>query len=105
MAKRKVSKKQQRFIADQRIKTLFHHAEMQAKIGNFLRANRYVLLACKIAMKNRSPIPSQLKRKYCRSCYHYFYSDKTCRVRINHGKLVMYCMHCHKITRIPLKEN
>ena len=105
MVRRKISKKQQQHIAEKRIETLFTLAENRAKHHQFNRANRYVHLACKLSMKNLSPIPSHLKRKYCRSCYHYFYPGKTCRVRIHRGKIIFFCKNCHQITRIPLQEH
>jgi ribonuclease P protein subunit RPR2 len=105
MTRRKISKKQQQYIAKKRIETLFMLAENKAKHDKFNQADRYVHLARKLSMKNLYPIPMHLKRKYCRSCYHYFYPGKTCRVRIHRGKIIFYCHNCHRITRIPIQEH
>ena len=104
MSKRKQKdKKLQKIIAKNRINKLFVMAEHCAISGKRNLADRYVEIARKISMKYLVPIPKQFKRSFCKHCYSYLLSDSTCRIRIHHGKLVVYCYNCKKYTRFPLK--
>ena len=103
MSKRKISKKMIQIITQKRIRTLFSLAESKVKQKDILFANRYIKHARNLSMKNVSPIPHDLKDKYCKYCYSYFYPQFTCRIRINRGRIIKQCFHCKKITRIPLK--
>ena len=98
-------KKTQKKIAKNRINKLFIMAEHCALSGKLKLADRYVEIARKISMKYLIPIPKQYKRSFCKHCYSYFLPDVTCRFRIHHGKLVVYCLKCEKYTRIPLKKS
>ncbi|OYT29863.1 RNAase P [Thermoplasmatales archaeon ex4572_165] len=103
MSKRKISKKMIQIITQKRIRTLFSLAESKVKQKDITLANRYIIHARNLSMKNVSPIPHDLKHKYCKYCYSYLYPQLTCRIRINHGRIIKQCFHCKKITRIPLK--
>ena len=102
MARKPIPKKQQKEIAQERIKTLFQEAE-EAFSKNQALSNRYVTLARKIAMKVKFRIPMELKRKFCKHCYKYLFPGRNCRVRTREGKLIIYCLECKKYTRIVLK--
>lgn len=101
--KPRFSKKKQKEIAQERIKTLFREAE-KAFSKNPALAHRYVKLARKIAMKVKSRIPIELKRRFCKHCYKYLVPGTNCRIRTREGKLIIYCLECKKYTRIPLKK-
>lgn len=103
--KRRITKKQQKKIASRRIGKLFTMAEENALVGKLSLADRYVELARKISMRNLTPIKKEYKRRFCKHCYSYLLPTVTCRVRINRGKLVVYCHNCKKYMRIPLKNN
>ena len=83
-------------IAKERIKILFEQAEIRPR-----KADRYVFLARKIAMKYNLRIPSNLKRKFCHKCYHFFRTSKDYAVRTNsQTKAVEYkCKKCGGVTR------
>ncbi len=98
-----LSKKQQKQIAQERIKTLFKEAE-KAFSKNPALSHRYVQLARKIAMKVKSRIPKELKRKFCKHCHKFLMPGTNCRIRTREGKLIIYCLECKKYTRIPLKR-
>jgi ribonuclease P protein subunit RPR2 len=102
--KRNITKKQQKIIANRRINKLFIMAEENAFKGKINLSNRYVELARKISMRNLAPIQKKFKRRFCKHCYGYLFPNYTCRVRINRGKLVIFCYKCGKYTRIPLKK-
>jgi ribonuclease P protein subunit RPR2 len=103
MSRNKINKKTQRNITLHRINILFEQAEKKAKKKQYYLANRYIDLARKLSMKNLTPIPSFLKRRFCKHCYYYLVPDINCRVRIKNGKIVIYCYNCHKFIRLPIK--
>ena len=105
MIKRRYQKKAQenKEIALERIKTLFKEARAVFKKDPRL-ANRYVRLARELSMKYKVPIPANLKRKFCKHCYHYLMPSVNLRVRTRQGKTVYYCMDCKKYMRFPYKR-
>jgi ribonuclease P protein subunit RPR2 len=103
-SKIRLNKKKQKNIAKQRINKLFNVAEKKALEGEINFSNRYVELARKLSMKYLIPIPSEFKYTFCKHCYQYLISNKTSRVRIKRGKILIYCSRCNKFTRIPLKS-
>jgi len=95
-------KKVYRTIALRRIHYLFSLAEISALRGKLQLSDRYVELARKISMKYLVPIPRQYARCFCKHCYCYLLPPLTCRVRIHHGMIIIYCMNCKKFSRMPL---
>jgi len=61
------SKNARREIALERIYRLFEVAEAEFKEMPE-RSKRYVQMARKISTRNKAPIPTELKRKFCRKC-------------------------------------
>jgi ribonuclease P protein subunit RPR2 len=102
MSKPLFSKHKQKEIALQRIKILFQQAE-EVFPKNKDRANRYISLARKMAMKVHAQIPRELKRRICKHCYSFLKPGTNARIRTREGKVVIYCMECKKFTRIPIK--
>ncbi|MEK6900937.1 MAG: ribonuclease P protein component 4 [Nanoarchaeota archaeon] len=102
MGKPLLSKTKQNEIAEKRIRTLFAQAQEMFPHNTAL-ANRYVSLARKIAMKVKTKIPLELKRRYCKHCYRYLLPGVNARVRTRQGKVVISCLECKKFMRIPLK--
>jgi ribonuclease P protein subunit RPR2 len=100
--KRRDKKKPQQQIdmAKERINKLFLEAE-NLPAEELELANRYVEIARKISMKYKVKIPQKYKRMFCKNCYSYLRPPKTCRIRLNKGKKVYYCLKCKKFTRIP----
>ncbi|MFO7792483.1 MAG: ribonuclease P protein component 4 [Candidatus Saliniplasma sp.] len=91
-------------IAKERIEKLFEEARRATLEDDILRSNRYVELARKIGMKYNVGIPSKYRRRFCKRCYSYLFPGKTCRVRINKGKLVTKCLNCKTINRFGVDE-
>ena len=102
MSKPPISKNKQKEIAQTRINILFTQAEATFP-KNKLRANRYVSLARKIAMKTRLRIPLQFKRRFCKHCYSYLQPGINSRVRTRQGRVIISCFECKKFMRIPLR--
>ncbi len=92
----KHNKNKLREIALERIHTLFKEAKL-----NPPKANRYVDLARRIAMKVNLPIPREYKRKYCKHCNNYFKSGNY-RVRTRNKMVVYYCLNCKKYMKFRI---
>ncbi len=90
-------------IARERIEVLFSEAE-QIFQKNKDRANRYVELARKLAMKSNLRMAKKYKRKFCKHCYSYLKHGKNSTTRIRDSKVIIYCKECKKYTRIPIKK-
>lgn len=99
MNKREFARKE----ALEKIRTLFSEARIQFPKNSSL-ANRYVKLAREISMKFKVKIPRELKRKFCKHCYHYLVPGKNCRVRIYKSRVIYYCFDCKKFMRFVLKK-
>jgi len=104
MSKPAFTKNEQKTIALQRITILFNEAEKAFHKTPSL-SHRYVTLARKIAMKTKSRIPVDLKRRFCKKCYKYLQPGVNARVRTRAGKVVISCFECKNFMRIPIKKN
>ena len=99
MNQRKAKKQKIMNIAEEQIRVLFKQAE---SAGQEL-ANRYVKIAVKISTKTKTPIPRELKRRYCKNCLSYLVPDRNCRIRVSKGKIVYYCLECKHFRRFAYK--
>jgi ribonuclease P protein subunit RPR2 len=68
------------------------------------RAHRYVEIARSISMRTRVRIPRHLKRRFCNKCHHFLVHGKNCRVRTRPTKVVITCLDCGNIMRIPFVQ-
>ncbi|MEM2123194.1 MAG: ribonuclease P [Candidatus Bathyarchaeia archaeon] len=71
------------------------------------RARRYVQIALNIAKKVNLRPPPREKLKICKKCLTPIIPGKTGRIRIRpeHGsKLIITCLECGNIKRIPLSK-
>lgn len=96
MAKRYPSKNQLKETALERIEILFEEAKKTPS-----KANRYVELARKLAMKVNLRIPRSLKRTYCKHCSNYF-KQGNYRVRTKNGYVVYTCFTCKKYSKFKI---
>jgi len=96
MKKKRRNKSKEKQVARERIEELFKQAEK----SSLALANRYVILARKLAMKYKVRILPPLKRRFCKHCYKYFIPGQTCRVRTKEGNVVYTCFNCKKFTKI-----
>ncbi len=94
----------ERRIARERIEILFGLAEREGLMGNLVRANRYASLAAKIGMRYNVRLPSEFRRRYCRSCHVFLIPGVNCRVRIGRGRVTTTCGACGDIRRFPYTE-
>ena len=96
-----------RQLALQRIHSLFRLAKRRISEEPQL-AQRYAEIARKIAMRSRLRLPKEYRRMICRHCKSFIYPGVNCRVRIQQKRephMVITCLVCGKITRIPLKRS
>lgn len=92
--------KEQQRIAKERIIHLFEQAEKVFNKDPKL-SNEYVKKARRMGMKYEVAIPRELKRRFCKHCYAYFFPGKSARVRVHKQKVVYYCLNCKNYTRYP----
>lgn len=64
-------------------------------------ANDYARKARNLSMKYKIRLPRELKRGFCKHCYCYLKPGENCRVRLQKGKVVYYCLSCREYTRFP----
>ena len=94
----------ERRIALERMEILFHQAEREALQGRAPRARRYVDLARRIGMRYNVRVPPEFKRRFCKACLAYFLPGVNARVRVGRGRLVVTCLGCGAIQRLPYRE-
>jgi ribonuclease P protein subunit RPR2 len=89
-------------LAAERIQRLFELAdEMSGK--NRELADRYVQLAWRIKTRYNVKLPSHLKRKFCRKCLSFWKPGASCRVRVQSGRVIVTCLRCGHVTRLPYR--
>jgi ribonuclease P protein subunit RPR2 len=92
-------------IARHRIQILFEQATETYQTNPDL-ATTYLLTAKKIAMAARVRLPESYKRRICKSCSALLVPGKSSRVRIKSKRephVVITCLKCGNVTRMPLK--
>jgi len=92
-------------IALRRIDVLLGLAKQMAHENPEL-AQRYVRLARKIAMRARLRLPREYRALVCRKCKSFILPGVNCRTRIQPRRephMVITCLKCGGINRIPLK--
>ena len=90
-------------IARERIEILMRQAEKVFSKDKAL-AKRYVELARKIAMRCAMRFPKKWRRKVCRKCNALLVPGKNCRIRIYKHRIIITCLECGNIRRIPLRR-
>ncbi|QQG38548.1 MAG: ribonuclease P [Candidatus Woesearchaeota archaeon] len=86
----------------QMVRQLLKEADITFK-KNPERAHHYVKMARKIAMKVNLKLPSSLKKRFCKHCYHYLKQGINARTRIHKSRIIIFCKDCKNFTRIRLK--
>jgi len=99
MAKTKGQSKQAQEHIDQ-LSTEYQQARSQDDV----RANSYLAMIRRIAMKFRLRLPREIKHSYCKHCKQAFLPGKNCRMRTRDGKVVFYCYACKNYTRLLLSK-
>ena len=98
----KRDKRTEKELALSRIEKLLELAEI-VKFEDYKLAKRYVELSRRIASRYRIRLPKEL-RNFCRKCFYPYRHDKI-RVRIKKDRVIITCLNCGYIRRVPLKSN
>lgn len=93
----------ERRIALERMEILFGLAEKEALQGHAARARRYVDLARRLGMRYNVRVPPAFKRRFCKDCLAYLVPSVNARVRVGRGRVVITCMGCGSIQRLPFR--
>lgn len=93
----------ERRIALERMEILFGLAEKEALQGHAARARRYVDLARRLGMRYNVRVPAEFKRRFCKECLAYLVPSVNARVRVGRGRVVITCMACGAIQRLPFR--
>lgn len=101
MGRRHVGKGDAKDIARKRIERLFELARKEACSSNDKNAQRYVSLALRIGQKHK--VTTGHKRTYCPACHSFFVPPWNVRVRTSRGKIVMTCLKCGEVLRVPIR--
>jgi ribonuclease P protein subunit RPR2 len=92
-------------IALKRVKILFLLAK-EVIHENPERAQRYVQIARRIAMRTRLRMPKEYRSLICKKCKSFILPGVNCRIRIKQRRephLVVTCQNCDGHSRIPIK--
>lgn len=87
-------------LADERIDRLHALARAAAADCDDDLAREYVLLARRVAERNRRSLPRRFKRFTCDACAAYLRPGKNARVRLQDGHVVIAC-DCGELARYP----
>lgn len=88
-------------IAVERIDMLFKLAK-ENFLSNKARANIYTQLAWRIALRYNVTLPEKWKYSLCRKCKSFLMPGYNMRVRLNKGRVILTCLECGRIRRIPM---
>ncbi len=67
------------------------------------RSKRYVELAIKISERNRSKIPRELKKLFCKKCHSFLKQGKNSKIRVTKNYLNVSCIECGFSRKIGVK--
>lgn len=90
-------------IARERIDILFEEAERQFE-ERPERANRYVELARRIAMRFNLALPEEYRRSFCGACHSYLKPGANAQVRVEEGVRRTTCGECGEVNRLPYRD-
>jgi RNase P subunit RPR2 len=99
LAKRRISNREMKDIAEARMSVLLSLARAEGMSGNLERSKRYFQIARAVSMRTNTPLPDGTL--YCRSCLTLLFPGRNCRVRLRHGKVILHCLDCDSIRRRP----
>ncbi len=101
MARRR-DKGAERATAERRVARLLELARAEVGGPDPLLADRYALLARRVAERYQAGLPPGAKAQVCRGCSGYQVPGRNARVRLRSGRLVSTCLRCGAVRRRPL---
>jgi len=85
--------------ARERIAALFEQALVRPEY-----AKRYVSLARKMSSRFKVSVPQKWRTRFCKKCSAFLVPGKNSKIRMRAGKMVISCLECAGIRRIPTKR-
>jgi len=98
-ARKRISQREARMIAQERMERLLRLAEEEGRAGNLERGRRYVTLARRIGMRTNTRMPRGFL--YCRQCMSPLIPGKNCTVRLRNNRVTTTCEECGHVHRHP----
>jgi ribonuclease P protein subunit RPR2 len=92
-----------RRIARERIDILLNRAA-EVFPRDRAKADRYAELAKKIAKRHALRFPRRWKRRVCKKCYAFLVPGVSSRVRIYKGRVIITCLKCGHVVRLPISK-
>ena len=89
-------------LAAERVARLFELAEDACRRRPDL-ADRYVAMAWRLKTRYNLRLPPELKGKFCKKCLSLSRPGTSCRVRVQSGYVIVTCLRCGHVTRLPYK--
>ncbi|NLK26436.1 MAG: ribonuclease P protein component 4 [Euryarchaeota archaeon] len=99
MAKKRITNREARRIAQARMARLLDLAAIEVREGREERSRRYVTLARSIGMRTKTPMLKD--RPYCKKCMIALIPGHNCRIRLRSDRVVVHCLSCGSVRRIP----
>lgn len=98
--KRRGQNNEFRELALERVSFLLDHAEsIFAKKPEL--ADRYVRAAWRLKTRYNLRLPRDIRLKFCRKCLCFWRPGATCRVRIKPKMIIITCLRCGRVKRLP----
>jgi len=100
MARRPIKRKEQKTIAKERIEILLNLAKDEFPMDREL-SRRYVKLSRRIGSRYNVRLQKKEKAVVCRGCNSLLVPGVNLRVRTHDHRVVMTCLDCGRVRRIP----
>ncbi|HVO78331.1 MAG TPA: ribonuclease P protein component 4 [Methanomassiliicoccales archaeon] len=99
MSRRRITNREVKDLAAERIGKLLSLAESEALAGNMPRSKRYLGLALDISRRTNEPLPGGFL--YCPNCLTPLVPGRNARVRTRSMRVVTTCLECDSKMRHP----
>ncbi|MEE8403568.1 MAG: hypothetical protein V3R93_07430 [Candidatus Hydrothermarchaeaceae archaeon] len=91
-----------RNMAISRIEILMKRAEAVYPEDKAL-ANRCAALAKRLSTRHNAKFPYKWKRRICKKCGRFLVAGDNCRVRTHKSRVLITCLECGNVVRVPFK--
>ncbi len=97
--KQKLEQKKQ---AKETLMQLFQIAEQNFS-KNKQKSDKCAKQIRKLQLKFKIKLPAEIKRRICKKCDKFLKPGENCKIRTKDGKLIIHCLECKNIFRMPYK--
>ena len=102
MSRKRISNRDLKGIAQERMDILLDMAEHEAMRGSLERSRRYLGMALRISERTSTSMPDRFL--YCRQCLTPLVPGRNCRVRLRSKRVVTRCLSCEGLQRHPYRK-